>query len=129
MRNIWVILPLAILSACTGRKASESVPERVDTAAVETTSVDTVTRTIRAAPAPSASSDGNSFTSADEAWNEGYYNGQQEGYKDAIHHLDYGYNYDDEPTYTGFVKAYVDGYVNGYEDGYNEGLEWNSENE
>lgn len=129
MRNLWIILVLALLPACTGKQASESVPECVDSVAVEATSVDTVTGAIGAAPMPSISLDGNSFTSADEAWNEGYYNGQQEGYKDAIHHLDYGYNYDDEPTYTGFVKAYVDGYANGYEDGYNDGLEWNSENE
>lgn len=127
MRPTYAIIFLGLLSACTGKQIAETPTESADSVATIVESIDTALGSTKTAPKPPAPSDDKSFTSAEEAWNEGYYNGQQEGYTDAIHHLEYGYNYDDEPEYSGFLQTYVRGYEAGYDDGYNEGLEWNSE--
>lgn len=131
MKPLWLILIIAGLSACSGKQeSSQQTSESVDSIAVPQASViNTPERPIEAVSEPITPSDDKSFSSAQEAYDEGYYNGQQEGYTDATHHLDFGYNYDDEPEYSGFLKAYQEGYEDGYTDGFNEGVEWNYENE
>ncbi len=135
MKRLWIIPVIFGLSACSGdTSTSRTTEESQDSACTQVParqdSVIPVHKPpIEAVPKPIAPSDDKSFSSTEEAYNEGYLNGQQEGYTDATHHLDYGYNYNDEPEYSGFTRAYIRGYEDGYEDGYNEGLDWNSENE
>lgn len=135
MKYLWIIPVIFSLSACSGDTSnSRPTAEKQDSVSapifVQTDSIVPAPETpIKAVPKPIEALDDKSFNSSEEAYNEGYLNGQQEGYTDATHHLDYGYNYNDEPEYSGFVQAYIRGYEDGYEDGYNEGLEWNSENE
>lgn len=128
MKSIFISLATLALVSCSGGRTSgptDSMPEQTDTIVT----VDTPTRPVEAVSEPLPTSDDKSFSSAQEAYDEGYYNGQQEGYTDATHHLDYGYSYNDDPEYAGYLKSYIQGYEDGYEDGYNEGLEWDSENE
>lgn len=131
MKLSWLISAVLVLSACSkSTPTNQQTDHSTDSAVIH---LDTVANApeepiIVAQSLPKGSND-KSFRSADEAYDEGYYNGHQEGYSDATHHLDYGYYYDDEPEYSGFLQAYVDGYENGYDDGYNEGMEWNSEND
>lgn len=137
MRIGYVILIAFLVSACSGnvsekRDTSVAVqsPPITESAAIPTdTFLNTPDKPVEAVPKPSTPSNDKSFKSAQEAYDEGYYNGQQEGYTDATHHLDFGYYYDDEPEYSGFLSAYVRGYEDGYRDGFREGLEWNSEND
>lgn len=130
MKFIYAI-PLLILSACSGTKqrSQEITPETTVTANHMDSIGSVSEKPIEAISEPVETSIDKSFTSADEAYDEGYYNGQQEGYTDATHHLDFGYSYNDEPEYSGFLKAYMDGYEDGYIDGYHEGEEWSSNNE
>lgn len=120
-----------MLSACSkSTPANQQTAHSTDSAVIRPNTVANAPEEpiVVALPLPKDSND-KSFRSADEAYDEGYYNGHQEGYSDATHHLDYGYYYNDEPEYSGFLQAYVGGYENGYDDGYNEGMEWNSEND
>ena len=116
MRQIVTVLTLAVLYSCSGHVSKEATVTD-DTTAVQ----DTVINQDKTIPKSAPDVDDKSFQSAEDAYDEGYYNGQQEGYSDAIHHFSYGYYYDDEPEYTGFSQYYEQGYEDGYIDGYNEG--------
>lgn len=132
MNKIPLVLVTILLAGCTGKQVSQVSEETVDTVSVTLDTIPTQIPSItpvEASQSVSKQSVEESFNSAKEAYDEGYYNGQQEGYTDAIHHLEFGYNYNDEPEYSGFLSAYVQGYEDGYTDGYNEGLEWNAEND
>lgn len=137
MRISYTIFITFFLSACSGNVSEQSDTNAIVQSPPITESTEITTDTILNTPEsqietiskPSSTSDDESFKSAQEAYNEGYYNGQQEGYTDATHHLDFGYYYNDEPEYSGFLSAYVRGYEDGYNDGYREGMEWNRENE
>lgn len=139
MKRLTPILILMTLTACNEKASTEQAENVSSTAPVVEETVSMPSHQPQSAPPPQSIStapitnqptaDSKSFKSAKEAYNEGYYNGQQEGYTDATHHLDYGYSYDDDPEHSGFLRHYLQGYEDGYEDGYNEGLEWNSENE
>lgn len=131
MRLIWIATFIFVLSACSeSASTNQQTPQTADSVVVPQDTVpNIVEKPIETAPEPVVIRDGKSFKSAQEAYDEGYYNGHQEGYTDATHHLEYGYYYDDEPEYSGFLQAYIDGYEEGYNDGYNEGQEWNSEND
>lgn len=131
MKPLWLILIIVCLSACSGRQeSSPQTAESIDSVATSQDSIiNTSEKPIETVPEPLSPSDDKSFSSAQEAYDEGYYNGQQEGYTDATHHLDFGYNYNDEPEYSGFLQAYLEGYEDGYTDGFNEGVEWNLDNE
>lgn len=131
MKTLYLTTLALVLTACTGSvkteqtQVSDSISEPADSVVV----VDTVQKPVEAPVTPAKSSDDNRFTSEQEAYDEGYINGEQEGYTDATHHLEFGYYYNDEPTYPGFAAAYMEGYEDGYHDGYNQGLAWNYENE
>lgn len=131
MKRICITIVIPLLLSCSQQHKQEHI-ESADanmTDTVEAVVVDTLIKPVEAPVIAPEPSDEHRFTSAQEAYDEGYYNGQQEGYTDATHHLEFGYNYNDEPEYDGYLKHYIQGYEDGYEDGYNEGLEWNSENE
>ena len=137
MRIGYAIFIASFLSACSGNVSEKSdtnvavqSPPIIESAIIATDTVHNTTKSfINAVSKSLTHSNDKSFKSAQEAYDEGYYNGQQEGYTDATHHLDFGYYYDDEPEYSGFLSAYVRGYEDGYRDGFREGLEWNSEND
>lgn len=130
MRHIAAISILSVLVSCTGRQASISAPEvEADTAMViedepiyknTQPPVRNVEPTNNVQWEPEAP--GDRFNSSEEAYNEGYYNGDQEGYSDALFNLEYGYNYDDTPEYAGYASYYEQGYEDGYEDGYQHGM-------
>ncbi len=61
--------------------------------------------------------DSDEFSSVDEAYKEGFINGEQAGIGDAIYHLGFGYSYDEEPTYRGYESYYINGYHEGYHEG------------
>jgi hypothetical protein len=71
----------------------------------------------------------NSFTTQQEAYDEGYAKGQQEGYDDASNHLRYSDINDDQSPCEGFAEAYSRGYADGYHDGYIQGLASDSDDE
>lgn len=135
MKYLWAIPIIFSISACSGdTSTSQTTEESQNSVCTQVPAQQDSVILAHKAPIedvaePIEQSDNKSFSSTKEAYNEGYLNGQQEGYTDATHHLDYGYNYNDELEYSGFIRAYIKGYEDGYEDGYNEGLEWNSENE
>jgi flagellar biosynthesis/type III secretory pathway protein FliH len=128
MKKYYTAILILTLASCTARvntgqsPVSDSISEQTDTFVI---TADTVQKPQNASESSSSLSEEDYFTSEQEAYDEGYINGEQEGYTDAIHHLEYGYFYDDEPTYPGFPEAYMDGYEDGYHDGFVEGLEWN----
>lgn len=131
MKLLWLISAVLVLSACSkSTPTNQQTAHSADSAVIRPNTVANAPEEpiVVAQPLPKDSND-KSFRSAKEAYDEGYYNGHEEGYSDATHHLDYGYYYDDEPEYSGFLQAYVDGYENGYDDGYNEGMGWNFEND
>lgn len=131
MRLIWIAIPILTLSACSeSASTNQQTPQTADSVVVPQDSMSNIVeKPTETASEPVVIRNDKSFKSAQEAYDEGYYNGHQEGYTDATHHLEYGYYYDDEPEYSGFLQAYIDGYEEGYNDGYNEGQEWNSEND
>lgn len=130
MRILYAI-PILLLAACSNvsQNAQETVASTTNPIASQDSIITTPEKPTEAVSEPVIPSTDKSFTSAQEAYDEGHCNGQQEGYTDATHHLDYGYNYNDEPEYSGFLKSYMEGYEDGYDDGWNEGQEWNSEND
>lgn len=139
MRYIIAILTLPVLCYCSGNVSENKTIESADSPVIVDNVVtipgDTVIVPDSLATRPATVSNiaplvsEEAFQSSEEAYDEGYYNGEQEGYSDAIHHLRYGYNYDDEPEYTGFRQYYAQGYEDGYIDGYNSGARWNAEND
>ena len=131
MKYTWILIFAIALSGCSDKdKSSQQITERHDSSVVMQDSVNTVPeKPTEAVSKPLLPSNDKTFTSAQEAYDEGYLSGQQEGYTDATHHLDFGYSYNAEPEYSGFLQDYIEGYEAGYEDGFNEGLEENSEND
>lgn len=132
MKTIHILPICLILSGCSGN--SQTKNSDTDSVIVmeylvdDSVCIDTVSQVV-VQPQTALETDDNHFSTASEAYNEGYINGEQEGYTDATHHLAYGYNYDDTPTYSGFARSYAEGYEDGYDEGYDQGQEWNEEND
>lgn len=108
----YILLIPALLS-CSGKPTMATVGEG-DTYINQSEMQDIGVDTIRNADVDTD----NRFASAAEAYDEGYYNGWQEGYTDSTHSLDFGYNFDDSPTYSGYSESYKSGYEKGYVEGY-----------
>lgn len=133
MNKPYIIIVLLLFVSCSQHSSNKPIQNDLcDTLVTDTVKSevsDTTNTPIETSPNATTASYNKRFSSSEEAYNEGYYNGHQEGYSDALHHLSFGYYYNDEPEYSGFLELYVEGYANGYEDGFNEGLEWDYENE
>lgn len=139
MKRILIIPVIAVLGSCTGRvtdKVEIGPPDNVAPIGEPDTLNSGTPVSVIAVPSDSgpaiqaaSRSGGESFASSGEAYDEGYTNGEQDGYSDALYNLEYGYNYNDEPEYTGFIQYYEQGYEDGYIDGYNAGVAWNNEND
>lgn len=119
MRLIWMATLIFALSSCSeSASTNQQPPQTADSVVVPQDTMSNVAeKPIETVSEPVVIRNDKSFKSAQEAYDEGYYNGHQEGYTDATHHLEYGYYYDDEPEYSGFLQTYIDGYEEGYNDG------------
>lgn len=135
MKKLYIAFAVIALSACYGKSVTEIKPEsaapveilmpKEDSVATDTAMTDVVPISTKSLVV----SDDGVFVSEEEAYNEGYSVGWQTGYEDAIYHLEFGYDYNDEPEYSGFLDSYIQGYEDGYGDGYFDGREWDSDNE